>query len=261
MEKPDRYRSNPLPLPFRLVWCPAGPTITKPLAGDQLTTAASTRGSRHRRRALPTRHPHASFSIPLDTALFRPPPTPCTYITSSPRALALVTVDRADPHRRLSTSSDGGGPPRTFLLPALRVRRIPPLLDLSLLSSAAALQTCPPISPLRRAVTDQPPRPCPLLRRRRRPLRAPVLHHGYPPHSPVATGVLILILFLFWVRPDHLGVFGWVATRNSYESILTTLRQPGGGDFGKYYSLPALTDPRIGKDFDDFRCEFGAFCC
>ncbi|RWW68527.1 hypothetical protein BHE74_00023948 [Ensete ventricosum] len=195
----DRFLMNPLPLPFRLVWCPAGPTITKPLAGDQLTTAAS---------------------------------------------------------------PDGGGPPRTFLLPphllllpALRVRCIPPLLDLSLLSSAAALQSYPQISPLRWAVTDQPPRPCPLLRRRRRPLRAPVRHHGYPPHSPLATAVLILILFLFWVRPDHLGVFGWEATRNSYESILMTLQKPGGGEFGKYYSLPALTDPRIGKDFDDFRCD------
>ncbi|CAD5196499.1 unnamed protein product [Musa acuminata subsp. malaccensis] len=39
--------------------------------------------------------------------------------------------------------------------------------------------------------------------------------------------------------------FATMATRNSYESILTTLRKPGGGDFGKYYSLPALTDPRI----------------
>ncbi|WOL10778.1 aconitate hydratase, cytoplasmic-like [Canna indica] len=38
-----------------------------------------------------------------------------------------------------------------------------------------------------------------------------------------------------------------VATRNSYDSILTTLQKLGGGEFGKYYSLPALTDPRIDR--------------
>ncbi|XP_077221437.1 aconitate hydratase, cytoplasmic-like [Tasmannia lanceolata] len=38
-----------------------------------------------------------------------------------------------------------------------------------------------------------------------------------------------------------------MATRNAYESILTPLSKPGGGEFGKYYSLPALNDPRIDK--------------
>ncbi|RWR79265.1 aconitate hydratase, cytoplasmic [Cinnamomum micranthum f. kanehirae] len=37
------------------------------------------------------------------------------------------------------------------------------------------------------------------------------------------------------------------ATRNSFESILTPLAKPDGGEFGKYYSLPALNDPRIDK--------------
>jgi len=38
------------------------------------------------------------------------------------------------------------------------------------------------------------------------------------------------------------------ATRNSYDEILTGLKRPGGGDeLGKYYSLPALSDPRIGE--------------
>jgi len=41
-----------------------------------------------------------------------------------------------------------------------------------------------------------------------------------------------------------------IATKNSYESILTTLSKPGGGEFGKYFSLPALDDPRIGKFCD-----------
>ncbi|CAA7405584.1 unnamed protein product [Spirodela intermedia] len=34
---------------------------------------------------------------------------------------------------------------------------------------------------------------------------------------------------------------------NAFKEILTSLPKPGGGEFGKYYSLPALNDPRIGK--------------
>ncbi|CAA7410763.1 unnamed protein product [Spirodela intermedia] len=42
--------------------------------------------------------------------------------------------------------------------------------------------------------------------------------------------------------------FATIATKNSYESILTSLSKPGGGgEFGKYYSLPALNDPRIDR--------------
>ncbi|KAG4988042.1 hypothetical protein JHK85_031025 [Glycine max] len=37
-----------------------------------------------------------------------------------------------------------------------------------------------------------------------------------------------------------------MATENPFNSILTTLEKPGGaGEFGKYFSLPALNDPRI----------------
>ncbi|XP_068646750.1 aconitate hydratase, cytoplasmic-like [Aristolochia californica] len=38
-----------------------------------------------------------------------------------------------------------------------------------------------------------------------------------------------------------------MASENAFESILTTLPKPGGGEFGKYYSLPALNDSRIDK--------------
>nr|CBE71056.1 aconitate hydratase 1 [Citrus x clementina] len=38
-----------------------------------------------------------------------------------------------------------------------------------------------------------------------------------------------------------------MATENPFKSILKTLQRPDGGEFGKYYSLPALNDPRIGK--------------
>lgn len=36
------------------------------------------------------------------------------------------------------------------------------------------------------------------------------------------------------------------ASENPFKGILTSLPKPGGGEFGKFYSLPALNDPRIG---------------
>ncbi|KAI3704011.1 hypothetical protein L1987_74213 [Smallanthus sonchifolius] len=35
------------------------------------------------------------------------------------------------------------------------------------------------------------------------------------------------------------------ASQNAFNGILTGLPKPGGGEFGKFYSLPALNDPRI----------------
>ncbi|KAI3497294.1 hypothetical protein L1887_39800 [Cichorium endivia] len=36
-----------------------------------------------------------------------------------------------------------------------------------------------------------------------------------------------------------------MASQNAFNGILTGLPKPGGGEFGKFYSLPALNDPRI----------------
>ncbi|CAN1220262.1 Putative aconitate hydratase, cytoplasmic [Linum perenne] len=36
------------------------------------------------------------------------------------------------------------------------------------------------------------------------------------------------------------------ASEHPYKEIFTSLPKPGGGEFGKFYSLPALNDPRIG---------------
>ncbi|KAJ7953173.1 Aconitate hydratase [Quillaja saponaria] len=38
-----------------------------------------------------------------------------------------------------------------------------------------------------------------------------------------------------------------MASENPFNKILKTLEKPGGGEFGKYYSLPALNDPRIDR--------------
>ncbi|RWW81811.1 hypothetical protein BHE74_00009762 [Ensete ventricosum] len=37
------------------------------------------------------------------------------------------------------------------------------------------------------------------------------------------------------------------ATENVFKDVLTSLPKAGGGEYGKYYSLPALNDPRIGN--------------
>ncbi|KAJ4851234.1 Acyl CoA oxidase [Turnera subulata] len=38
-----------------------------------------------------------------------------------------------------------------------------------------------------------------------------------------------------------------MATEHPFKGIFTSLPKPGGGEFGKFYSLPALNDPRIGN--------------
>lgn len=37
------------------------------------------------------------------------------------------------------------------------------------------------------------------------------------------------------------------ASENPFKANLTSLPKPGGGEFGKFYSLPSLNDPRIGN--------------
>lgn len=39
------------------------------------------------------------------------------------------------------------------------------------------------------------------------------------------------------------------ASEHAFKGILTNLPKPGGGEFGKFYSLTALNDPRIGNCF------------
>lgn len=38
------------------------------------------------------------------------------------------------------------------------------------------------------------------------------------------------------------------ASEHPFKAIFSSLPKPGGGEFGKFYSLPALNDPRIGTD-------------
>lgn len=38
-----------------------------------------------------------------------------------------------------------------------------------------------------------------------------------------------------------------MAAENPFKGNLTSLPKPGGGEFGKFYSLPSLNDPRIDR--------------
>lgn len=54
--------------------------------------------------------------------------------------------------------------------------------------------------------------------------------------------------FFFFFESDVVLILMMMiaASENPFKSILKTLEKPGGGEFGKYYSLTALNDPRIG---------------
>jgi hypothetical protein len=44
----------------------------------------------------------------------------------------------------------------------------------------------------------------------------------------------------------YIYIFFHSASEHAFKGILTSLPKSGGGEFGKFYSLPALKDPRIG---------------
>ncbi|RWW34906.1 hypothetical protein BHE74_00017471 [Ensete ventricosum] len=46
---------------------------------------------------------------------------------------------------------------------------------------------------------------------------------------------------------SYASLYLYAATENVFKDVLTSLPKPGGGEYGKYYSLPALDDPRIGN--------------
>ncbi|THG19916.1 hypothetical protein TEA_012780 [Camellia sinensis var. sinensis] len=46
---------------------------------------------------------------------------------------------------------------------------------------------------------------------------------------------------------DGMKEYGTKTSENPFKGIFTSLPKPGGGEFGKFYSLPALNDPRIDK--------------
>ncbi|WOL09715.1 aconitate hydratase, cytoplasmic-like [Canna indica] len=98
-----------------------------------------------------------------------------------------------------------------------------------LLSSLSSNPSPPPSNPSPRSAPASPPAARHLADR-----RSPISHRALVRSSAA-------------VADRFERRFASMATKNSYESILTTLPKPGGGEFGKYYSLPALTDSRIDR--------------
>ncbi|XP_042429702.1 aconitate hydratase, cytoplasmic-like [Zingiber officinale] len=102
----------------------------------------------------------------------------------------------------------------------------------SLTRSACLLPSISPSSP-------PPPQPS------RPPVSLPPTRHLADRRSPISQRAIVRSYASIVDRFERR--FATMATRNSYESILTALPKPGGGEFGKYYSLPALTDSRIDR--------------
>ncbi|PKU65681.1 aconitate hydratase, cytoplasmic [Dendrobium catenatum] len=100
------------------------------------------------------------------------------------------------------------------------------------LSAAASYSACVSLSPSTNSISGSPP--CSTAARNFHDWRSPLSHRAAVRSSTV-------------VADRFERRFATAASRNSYEGILTPLAKPGGGEFGKYYSLPALDDPRIDR--------------
>lgn len=59
--------------------------------------------------------------------------------------------------------------------------------------------------------------------------------------------MMYFAIFYLLLNPLSPGRGKTVAGDHAFNGILTSLPKPGGGEFGKFYSLPALNDPRIGE--------------
>ncbi|GFP98143.1 aconitate hydratase 2 mitochondrial [Phtheirospermum japonicum] len=80
-----------------------------------------------------------------------------------------------------------------------------------------------------------------------RPIRcsAPRWSHGVEWRSPVSLSAQIRAASPVLERFER--KIATMASEHPFKGILSGLPKPGGGEFGKFYSLPALNDPRIDK--------------
>jgi hypothetical protein len=81
----------------------------------------------------------------------------------------------------------------------------------------------------------------------------PLLFNTNPFHYEVACALKMeiqlyqLMTSLIYANSSSCCLSLHAATEHAFKSILTSLPKPGGGEYGKFYSLPALNDPRIGN--------------
>nr|WMP39834.1 aconitate hydratase [Solanum melongena] len=77
--------------------------------------------------------------------------------------------------------------------------------------------------------------------------RSPRWSYGVDWKSPISLKAQIRTAAVTPVLNNFHRKLTTMASENPFKGILTSLPKPGGGEFGKYYSLPALNDPRIDK--------------
>ncbi|ONM19211.1 Aconitate hydratase 3 mitochondrial [Zea mays] len=100
--------------------------------------------------------------------------------------------------------------------------------------------------------TPPPPSlPCPCLRRRPRTLSVSSRCHAIHPDQLLRARLVPDVTTSAKLQPRddalHRIRVGVGATKHAFKRILTSLIKPGGGEYGKFFSLPALNDPRIDK--------------
>ncbi|RZC65648.1 hypothetical protein C5167_009339 [Papaver somniferum] len=78
-------------------------------------------------------------------------------------------------------------------------------------------------------------------------VRGSVKNHGFDWRSPVSFGAQVRTATPLPLIERFQRNLATMASENAFRGIYTSLPKPGGGEFGKYYSLPALNDPRIDK--------------
>ncbi|KAI6687507.1 hypothetical protein NL676_024335 [Syzygium grande] len=147
----------------------------------------------------------------------------------------------------LASPSPPSFPPR-HLQSSLRLRSSPPdsLLRRRLLPPPGGVLSPGPLAPPRRLPPPLPSVPkradrsfrCPSFSAALR-LRLGVRWRSPPPRprARIRSGAPVVERFrrrIATTRPEH-----------AFKRILTSLPKPGGGKFGKFYSLPALNDPRV----------------
>ncbi|KAJ9672134.1 hypothetical protein PVL29_025680 [Vitis rotundifolia] len=77
------------------------------------------------------------------------------------------------------------------------------------------------------------------------PFRSPRWSHGVDWRSPLSLRAQIRAAAPVIERFER--KMATIASEHPFKGILTSVPKPGGGEFGKFYSLPALNDPRIDK--------------